>query len=72
MESFVRELRERKTEAAGAERDTAVQHAKGRATARERIEMLFDAGTFSEIDSLVTPRYEHYIGGKASRPGDGV
>ncbi|MGZ6971665.1 MAG: carboxyl transferase domain-containing protein, partial [Thermoanaerobaculia bacterium] len=72
METFVRELRERKAEAAGSDEDAVVQHAKGRATARERIEMLFDADTFSEIDSLVTPRYERYIGGKASRPGDGV
>jgi propionyl-CoA carboxylase beta chain len=72
METFVRELRERKAEAAGVEKDAAVQHGKGRATARERIEMLFDSDTFSEIDSLVTPRYEKYMGGKASRPGDGV
>ncbi len=69
MEALVRELRERKAEAAGTEKDAAVQHAKGRATARERIEMLFDGDTFSEIDSLVTPRYDHYIGGKDSRPG---
>jgi propionyl-CoA carboxylase beta chain len=33
---------------------------------------LFDPGTFSEIDTLVLPRYESYLGGKGSRLGDGV
>jgi acetyl-CoA carboxylase carboxyltransferase component len=48
------------------------QHRKGRLTARERIEVLFDPGTFSEIDTLVLPRFETYMGGKGSRYGDGV
>ncbi|MBP7593372.1 MAG: acyl-CoA carboxylase subunit beta, partial [Chloroflexi bacterium] len=48
------------------------QHSKGRLTARERIDLLFDPGTFEEIDSLVLPRYETYLGGKESRYGDGV
>jgi propionyl-CoA carboxylase beta chain len=41
-------------------------------TARERIDLLFDPGTFTEIDTLVRPRYEAYLGGKESRYGDGV
>ena len=35
---------------------------------RERIDVLFDPGTFTEIDTLVLPRYESYLGGKSSRP----
>ena len=34
--------------------------------------MLFDPGTFSEIDTLVMPRSDIYMGGKTSRYGDGV
>src|SRR5512143_3722261 len=49
-----------------------MQHAKRRLTARERIDVLFDPGTFAEIDTLVLPRYESYMGGRASRLGDGV
>ncbi len=72
MEDFVRKLRERKAIAAGTEKDAAAQHQKGRLTARERIEILFDPNSFNEIDTLVTPRYESYMGGKGSRFGDGV
>ncbi|PDV99878.1 acyl-CoA carboxylase subunit beta [Candidatus Chloroploca asiatica] len=72
MEDFVRKLRERKAIAAGTEKDAAAQHQKGRLTARERIELLFDPDSFNEIDTLVTPRYESYMGGKGSRFGDGV
>ncbi|KAA0249494.1 acyl-CoA carboxylase subunit beta [Acidobacteria bacterium ACD] len=72
MEEHLKDLRRRKAEAAGSEKDVATQHRKKRATARERIEMLFDPGSFSEVDSLVLPRYESYLGGKGSRYGDGV
>ncbi len=34
--------------------------------------LLFDPGSFTEIDTLVVPRYESYMGGKGSRYGDGV
>jgi acetyl-CoA carboxylase carboxyltransferase component len=72
MEHFLRKLRERKAIAAGTEKDAAAQHQKGRLTARERVELLFDPGTFSELDTLVVPRYDSYMGGKGSRYGDGV
>ena len=72
MESFIRRLRDRRRSAAGADNDIEAQHQKNRLTARERIDVLFDPGTFEEIDTLVTPRYESYIGGKQSRYGDGV
>jgi propionyl-CoA carboxylase beta chain len=72
MEAYIQKLRERKTIAAGTDKDTETQHKKGRLTARERIDLLFDPGSFSEIDTLVTPRYDRYLGGKQSRYGDGV
>ncbi len=71
MESYINKLRERRAIAAGTQKDTETQHKKGRLTARERVELLFDPGTFNEIDTLVTPRYEQYMGGKSSRYGDG-
>ena len=72
MEDHIQKLRARQARAAGSEKDTETQHKKGRLTARERIDLLFDPGTFNEIDTLVLPRYETYMGGKASRYGDGV
>ncbi|PDV99454.1 methylmalonyl-CoA carboxyltransferase [Candidatus Viridilinea mediisalina] len=72
MEDFVRKLRERKAIAAGSAKDRETQHKKGRLTARERINILFDPDSFNEIDTLVMPRYESYMGGKGSRYGDGV
>ena len=38
----------------GGEARIARQHAAGRMTARERIELLFDPGTFRELDRFVT------------------
>ncbi|HEX6383742.1 MAG TPA: acyl-CoA carboxylase subunit beta [Anaerolineae bacterium] len=72
MDFYIQELQKRKEISNGSIKDVERQHKKGRLTARERIELLFDPGTFTEIDSLVLPRYENYMGGKASRYGDGV
>ena len=72
MKAYIADLRERKERAQGSEQDVARQHGKGRLTARERIDLLFDPGTFTETDTLVLPRYETYPGGKSSRLGDGV
>jgi propionyl-CoA carboxylase beta chain len=48
------------------------QHAKGKLTARERIGLLLDAGSFTEFDELARHR-AHDFGIEASRPyGDGV
>lgn len=72
MEDYIRKLRERKAIAAGTPKDAEAQHQKGRLTARERLALLFDPDSFNEIDTLVMPRYESYMGGKGSRYGDGV
>ena len=50
----------------------ARQHAAGKLTARERVELLLDAGSFVEVDALVTHRCTDF-GMEAQRiPGDGV
>ena len=49
------------------------QHSKGKLTARERIGLLFDEGTFEEIDAFVTPADQPVEFGKVERTyGDGV
>ena len=49
------------------------QHAKGKLTARERIEILFDEGSFEEIDAFVTPEPGKGGFGKMKTAyGDGV
>jgi propionyl-CoA carboxylase beta chain len=72
MNEYIDELRRRKEISRGTPKEADVQHRKGRLTARERIEALFDRGAFEEIDALVLPRHEKYPGGKESRLGDGV
>jgi propionyl-CoA carboxylase beta chain len=72
MDSFVQKLRQLKASSANTPKEIDNQHQKGRLTARERIDLLFDPGTFNEIDALVLPRYDEYMGGKHSKLGDGV
>ncbi len=72
METYIKGLRDRQAIAAGTEKDVERQHSKGRLTARERIDLLFDPDTFNEIDTLVMPRSEQYMDGRSSRYGDGV
>jgi len=57
---------------AGSAKAVEKQHAKGRGTARERIEMLFDEGSFVELDELARHRSTNF-GLEKNRPyGDGV
>jgi methylmalonyl-CoA decarboxylase subunit alpha len=72
MEYYIKDLQARQAITEGTQAEIDAQHKKGRLTARERVELLFDPGTFEEIDTLVTPRFEKYLGGKDSRYGDGV
>ncbi len=48
------------------------QHAKGKLTARERIEMLLDEGSFEEFDMFVTHRCTNFGLEKTKVMGDGV
>src|ERR1700685_4702553 len=68
------ELRARLDEAvhAGSARAVERQHAKGKMTARERLERLLDPGSFTEFDELARHRATDF-GVAANRPyGDGV
>src|SRR5438874_9375740 len=55
----------------GAER-VARQHADGKLSARERIDLLFDEGSFEEIDKLVEHRCQDFGMAEQRIPGDGV
>lgn len=48
------------------------QHSQGKMTARERIEMLFDEGSFEEFDMFVTHRCTNFGLEKEQYMGDGV
>src|SRR5689334_9406369 len=57
---------------AGSERAVEKQHARGKKTARERLEMLLDEGSFVEMDKYARHRSTAF-GQEANRPyGDGV
>ncbi|MEV8214473.1 acyl-CoA carboxylase subunit beta [Leifsonia sp. NPDC077715] len=68
------DLKERFHEAVTASGQAAIekQHAKGKLTARERIDLLLDQGSFVELDEFVRHR-THAFGMEAKRPyGDAV
>ena len=48
------------------------QHASGRMTARERIDMLLDKGSFNELDKFVNHRCTNFGMEKKELPGEGV
>lgn len=48
------------------------QHQKGKLTARERIELLLDANSFTELDSFVESRFSNLGMSKKKFPGDAV
>jgi propionyl-CoA carboxylase beta chain len=62
---------QRRAELGGGEDRIAKQHASGKLTARERMELLFDPGTFEEIDKLVTHRCRDFGMDEQVIPGDG-
>ena len=64
-------LERRAEEGGGADRIRR-QHEAGKLTARERIELLFDAGSFEEVDKLVTHRCRDFGMEQTVVPGDGV
>ncbi len=68
------ELRERRERArlGGGEDRIETQHEKGKLTARERIEIFLDEGTFNEFDQLRTHRSHNFGMEETQIPGDGV
>jgi propionyl-CoA carboxylase beta chain len=74
MLKIVRQFEEKRAAArlGGGERRIEQQHAKGKLTARERLDVLFDPDTFEEWDMFVEHR-SHDFGIDENRiPGDGV
>jgi propionyl-CoA carboxylase beta chain len=65
---------ERRAELGGGEDRLRRQHEAGKLTARERIDFLFDPGSFQEIDKLVTHRCRDFGMDEPDQliPGDGV
>ena len=70
----LQKLREKKAhiQAGGGEKGITAQHAKGKLTARERLELLFDEGTFTEMDTFVKHRCTNFGMDKVEAPGEGV
>ncbi|NJO54556.1 MAG: acyl-CoA carboxylase subunit beta [Bacteroidales bacterium] len=74
MKNILEKLEERRAHArlgGGAKRIEA-QHARGKLTARERIELLLDPGSFEEYDMFVQHRCDDFGMEKTKVPGDGV
>src|SRR5947199_2857161 len=58
--------------AGGGQARIDAQHARGKLTARERIELLMDHGSFEEFDMFVEHRCDDFGMAKMKIPGDGV
>jgi propionyl-CoA carboxylase beta chain len=73
-EKRLNDLRARKSrsESGGGQARIDAQHNRGKMTARERLEMLLDDGSFQEIDALVEHRCRDFDMDKNVIPGDGV
>jgi len=67
-------LEDRRAEArlGGGQHRIDAQHAKGKLTARERVEVLLDEGSFEEFDLFVTHRCIDFGMEQTKYPGDGV
>jgi len=74
MHDIIRRLDEKRGQArlGGGERRIDAQHAKGKLTARERIELLLDPDSFEEWDMFVEHRCVEFGMAEQSIPGDGV
>ena len=74
MSDILRRLDEKRgaARAGGGTRRIEAQHAKGKLTARERIELLLDPGSFEEWDMFVEHRSQDFGMAEQKIPGDGV
>jgi propionyl-CoA carboxylase beta chain len=74
MKHILDQLEHRRSEArlGGGQRRIDAQHGKGKLTARERIEVLLDEGSFEEFDMFVAHRATEFGMQEIRYPGDGV
>ena len=74
MRDILGELETRREQArlGGGQKRIDAQHAKGKLTARERIELLLDADSFEEYDMFVTHRCAEFDMEQTKMAGDGV
>lgn len=66
------EQRREKARMGGGQARIDKQHKSGKLTARERIDILLDKGTFVEIDGMIESRIDDFDLDKKRVPGDGV
>ena len=74
MQDIIRQLEEKRAAArlGGGQRRIDAQHAKGKLSARERLELLLDPGSFEEWDMFVEHTSNDFGMGEQKIPGDGV
>ena len=74
VEDKIKDLKDRENKILemGGEKAVAKQNEKGKLTARKRIDLLFDPGTFREIDMFVTHRCVNFGMPAVDIPSDGV
>ncbi len=74
MQEILRQLEEKRAaaRAGGGAKRIEAQHAKGKLTARERLEVLLDEGSFEEWDMFVEHRSSEFGMAEQKIPGDGV
>ena len=74
VHDIIRQLDQKRAKArlGGGEKRIAAQHAKGKLTARERLELLLDEGSFEEWDMFVEHRCHDFGMDRETVPGDGV
>jgi propionyl-CoA carboxylase beta chain len=74
MQDILRQLEEKRAAArlGGGQRRVDAQHKKGKLTARERLEVLLDPGSFEEWDMFVEHRSTDFGMAEQKIPGDGV
>ena len=74
MKDILDRLEQRRAEArlGGGKARIEAQHKRGKLTARERIELLLDKGSFEELDMFVEHRSTEFGMEKTKIPGDGV
>src|SRR6516225_8227378 len=74
MKDILDKLEERRgrARAGGGQARIDAQHKRGKLTARERLELLMDKGSFEEFDMFVEHRSAEFGMEKSRIPGDGV